>query len=663
MTIHFLFNRFPMHAVAALLTVTLLCPIGPAAAQAQPPVEPPLIVINVPGNLGEVFAVRIQVLLDQHLPGQTVRQRQAPIDSAESARRTGQLDGAALIVWAAGDTPDLLHTTTAIQPAAAPLPLTADLPLTLDETRLRRVLPLLIVGQAAMLTNQTEAARATLTTAQTLAPRDWPGRAEILYYRGQSQTSQIAALEDFQAAFDLQPRWPYAHALAWAYFNLNEPRLALEAIQQAITLAPDLPALHLDSAYFLEQAGDLETAIDAYTAAQALSPADPAIYWRRGKAYLSAGDPDLAQADFDRLVALTPDDPAAYLARTNAAFARQDYPAVLDDIATALALEPADPTPYLFARGLAYLYLGDHAAAVETLEDYTARQPGDPSGWINLGQAYEGAGNTVAAFHAFETALGIDPDATYLHAALARLYYTTALTLSEPARTHYLAQTTDTATRAIEANRQDTGSYLYRALAALEQGHLEAALEDLNTALTIDPAFESATYNRAIVYTRLSDLALDAGERDSLLRAASADYDTLLRANFDQYTYLLIYQGYLLAELGEYRDAIDHFVTYRELFPDAVYDQTWALYEGRSALGLRRFEEALNAYTAAREGPTRIYACEANLQSGLLLGSRFENPLEAASRLQTYLDDNCTGNPLLRVTVGALAGAWAEAEP
>ncbi len=661
MTTHSLFKRLCMPAIAMLLATTLLCPDGLSAAQDSG--DSPLIVINVPGDRGDMLAVRVQALLDRYLPGQTVRQRHASITSAESARRTGRLDGASLVVWATQDAPDLLHTATVIQPAVAPLPLEADLPLTLDDTRLRRMLPLLVVGQAAALLNQAEATRAALSTAEALAPRDWPGRAEILYYRGQSQASQLAALEDYQAAFDLQPRWPYAHALAWAHDNLNEPRLALEAIQQAIALAPDLPALRLDSAYFLEQTGDLTAAIAAYDAAQALSPADSTIYWRRAKAYLAAGDPASAQADFDRLVALMPDDPAAYLARTDAGFARQDYQAVLDDVAAALTLQPADPAPYLFAQGLAQLYLGDHSAAIESLEDYTARRPGDPSGWINLGQAYEGAGNTVGAFHAFETALGIDPEATYLHASLARLYYTTALTLSEPSRTHYLNEAIDAATLAVAANRQDTGSYLYRALAALALNRPEAALEDLNAALTIDPAFASATYNRAIVYTRLSDSALDASERESLLRAASADYDTLLRASFAEYSYLLIYQGYLLVELGEYRDAIDHFAAYRELYPDTPYDQTWALYEGRAYLGLSRFEEALNAYTLAREGSTPIYRCEANLQSGLLLGTRFENPAQATNRLQTYLDENCTGNPLLRVTVSTLAEAWAGVSP
>jgi tetratricopeptide (TPR) repeat protein len=438
MTTHSLFKHLCMPAIAMLLGMTFLCPDGLSAAQDSG--DSPLIVINAPGDRGDMLAVRVQALLDRYLPGQTVRQRQAPITSAESARRTGRLDGASLVVWTTQDTPDLLHTTTVIQPAVAPLPLAADLPLSLDETRLRRMLPLLVVGQAAALLNQAEAARAALSAAEALAPRDWPGRAEILYYRGQSQASQLAALEDYQAAFDLQPRWPYAHALAWAHDNLNEPRLALETIQQAIALAPDLPALYLDSAYFFEQTGDLAAAIAAYDAAQALSPADSTIYWRRAKANLATGDPASAQAAFDRLVALAPDDPAAYLARTDAGFARQNYQAVLDDVAAALALQPADPAPYLFTRGLALLYLGNHAAAIESLEDYTARRPGDPSGWINLGQAYEGAGNTVGAFHAFETTLGIDPEATYLHASLSRLYYTTALALSEPSRTHYLTE-------------------------------------------------------------------------------------------------------------------------------------------------------------------------------------------------------------------------------
>ena len=649
---------------AVLLTAALLGPwlgMG-AAASVQAQGANTLVIVNLPGALGETLAAQVETRLTEALPGSTVRLRHAPLDSAESARRTGRLDGATLVVWAAPDAPDEIVITTVATPRFAPVPLSVTLPLVWADQRQVRPLAALIAGQTAVLRHDPVSGFPALNFVLRAAPEDWPGRAEAFYYRGQGIASVAESLPNFSAALDISPRWHYAHALAWDHFYLDERDQAIAAMSQAISLAPELPALYLDRAYFYEQQHAYPAALADYGRVLVLLPDDAETLRRRAGAFLANGDPEAALADYDRLISLRPDDPAALLARTDARFALGDYPGVLADVDAALALHPADPDRYIFARGLAHFYLGENTAAITDLADYTDRQPGDAAGWINLGQAQEASGDLTGATLAFEAALTIDSEATYLYSTLARLYYQTAATLQPPERGPYLTLAIDAATQALGVQANDTGALLYRALAYMAQGRNDLALYDLDSALRSDPSFVTATLNRAIVHTRLGDATSDPGERQAHYRAASEDYTTLLRADFNAYSYLLVYQAYMLVELGEYRDALDHFGAYRELFPTAPYDQTWAIYEARAYLGVGSPEEAFNAYAAALEGPSARYTCEATLRGGLLLGSALGNPSAGADRLRAYLADACTANPLTRATVRAYLLAWASAD-
>ncbi|GAG97274.1 unnamed protein product, partial [marine sediment metagenome] len=135
------------------------------------------------------------------------------------------------------------------------------------------------------------------------------------------------------------------------------------------------------------------------------------------------------------------------------------------------------------------------SAAIADLRDYTALRPADASGWINLGQAHEGLGETFSAIDAYETALTADPTATHLYSTLAKLSYE-ALAAFNPDSLEfeqYLDQTVEHATTALDEYPSDTTALLYRALAYIAQNKQEHALEDLSAALVIDPAFLPAS--------------------------------------------------------------------------------------------------------------------------------------------------------------------------
>ncbi len=648
---------------AAILIATVLLTMGTPALPAIAQEADALILVAVPGSAGEQLADRLQARLDALLPGHTVQTRQRPIQSARVALLAGQQYGVALVIWATADAPDTLHHTTTAPVFATAEPITRAWTFDPGEVRQHIAYLDIAVGQAAVLIGACDPALAALELALARAPAGWEGLAEAHYYRGicrSQRGDREAALADFAAAAGQIDDWRYQQALAWGHFDLGETRLALAAMTTAITLAPDRADLYLDRAFFHESREATSLAITDLTAALALEPDNADAYQRRGQAYGRLGDHAAALADYNRLVALRPGDPYALLERAKVYFVMEAYPHALDDLNMALALEPEFPDPFIFQRGLAYLQLGDYDRAVTELQDYTARRPEDAAGWINLGQAHERLGHTFSAVQVYETALAVDPEATHLYSTLARLYYDASAAF-EPDSTeaaNYLTMAIRVADEALRAYASDATAYLYRALAYLAQGRLENALEDFSAAIRVNPNQAAAYYNRAIVYTRLGDAALDESERRALYRAAIEDYAALLQLDFATYSYLLPYMGYLYVELGQFTEALQHFDAYTASHPGGPPDQALAIYQGRAYLALGRYEEALTAYTAAISGDSPSYTCEAYLAAGLIEGRAFGAYAPAAANLRAYLGRSCPANTLMHTLVRLYLAAW-----
>ncbi|XP_058728503.1 uncharacterized protein LOC131600340 [Vicia villosa] len=84
-------------------------------------------------------------------------------------------------------------------------------------------------------------------------------------------------------------------------------REALGKWEAAITLAPDVPALHEQKAQVLLEIGESWTALKAATRATELKPSWAEAWVTLGRAQLNYGEPDNAIESFDRALALKPD--------------------------------------------------------------------------------------------------------------------------------------------------------------------------------------------------------------------------------------------------------------------------------------------------------------------------------------------------------------------
>lgn len=615
------------NAIATLITVALLLGVLPHPTLAQSEAAPH-VVVAVPGPVGDRLATRMQAALDQAVEGAVVERYTGPVTSAEAAKRVGLYFGAALIVWQDENAPSALNVTT--EWAGAPEPLQTG-QLTTDDSRAEAAAIRTITGQALSRMGNCAAAIPQFDRAQALASPDWAGLVELRHFRGLCYAfagDTAAALANLEAATATGAvPWYVYYASAWVYANQGAYAQAIEATSRALDLLPENAILYADRAYYHTQTGAVIPALTDYDTALALAPADPILLLARARLLTIQGD----------------------------------YGAALRDLDAALTGDPFNRDELLFQRGLVQLYRGDFGAAVSDLSAYTSRRPEDAAGWINLGQAHEGLGETFSAIQAYETALLNDPAATHLYTTLARLYYegVAAFEAGSPQAADYLALSVNAASAALTTYPEDTSALLYRALAHMGRRQNELALEDLSRAIDLDSAFAAAHYNRAVVYTRLGYAALDDSERAGLLRAALGDYGTLFRIDFAAYNYLLPYAGYLHVDLGEFEAALEHFSSYDDLYPEQILDPLGGLYRGRTYRALNDPEAALAAYALALTATDPAYVCEAQLSSGMLLGIELQDRPSAAHYLEQYLASGCAPNPVSASLLSIQARGWA----
>jgi tetratricopeptide (TPR) repeat protein len=663
-------TRWMMAILVVIVTLAARTP----GAQAQGSAT---ILVAVPGVFGDQLLEELQARLEDYLPtapyhvehvGRFIRDAQEAVQLAMA--RSGRTS---LIVWAAPQAPTVVHNTFVIQgmervfiPIGS-YTITTSPPLALipGDAAAVSTYARLTVGQAAYLFGYSQEALLALNAALMSAPDNWPGLGEIYYYRAtcyalSSGNIQIV-LENLYSAIAAGDAWYYYSAIAWTHFNAGEVQRAIDFISTAITLAPDNAGLYLDRAHFFEQVDNYAAAIQDYDAALEIAPQILQIYQRRAEAAYTLGDYATALEDYSQLIGMTGDhvNIAPFLQRRAEIYlAMQDYASALADLDHVMEINP-NPTA-LFTHGLTHLYMQNFDAAIADLQAYTAQHPEDPAGWTNLAQAHEGAGNTFSAIDAYQTALVLDGEATYLYGDLARLYYGAAQTFDTGSveQANYLDLGIAAAGLALADNPNDLDAHLYRALVYMIRRQNELALEDLNATLIADPASEDALYNRGIVYTRLGDTALNASERQTLWAAAVADYDALLDIDFDRYNYLLVYQGYLYVQMDAFSSALDAFAAYDRLYPNAASTPVDTYFRAQAYAGTGDFDRALDAYVTVINGDNPYYACQARLATGLILGHELNDPASGVYHLEHYLERPCTTNPIHVAVVRLYLAAW-----
>lgn len=274
--------------------------------------------------------------------------------------------------------------------------------------------------------------------------------AYILYRRGlEAADGPIAetidaALAWFDAALDVDPEYPAAHAGKCETYtrgysatgNADYIALAEASCARALELNANLDVIYTALGELYSETGKYDDAEAAYLQALATSPSNVTALIGLSEIYNLLQQPKKAEDMLTRAIGLHPGDWSAYNAlgmflyrsgryleaarqfetvvaldhRNSVGFANlgTSYMLAADFAAAAPAFEKAitlRPRPSTYSNlGLMHYYLGDFEAATAAHLEATRLAPHEYLNWSNLGDAYWAAGDPGASRGAFDTA-------------------------------------------------------------------------------------------------------------------------------------------------------------------------------------------------------------------------------------------------------------------
>ncbi len=311
--------------------------------------------------------------------------------------------------------------------------------------------------------------------------------------------------------------------LALAFFELREPRRAIEILRETAAQHPQQFAVLMDlgSMLFYERRDDAEEAAQVFRAAVALRPDSIEARFRYGFV-LGSGlrDPDAARAVLDdavrrwpghagakawlawalreqgqvdealrwnrRAAAEDPDDGWVQQELAMSLFAVRDFAGSREAVDRALELQPGLPFALIVRANLLRLE-GEHEAAVEVYREVLDVQPESFAASYGLGDALVALRRHGEAIEAFEAAergqtAQLEPDNRQGQARLERI------------------------------QRRLIDTRCTRAQLALQRGDTATALEDYRAVLAIDDTLADPWLGLGVVHEQLGDIdaAIDA---------------------------------------------------------------------------------------------------------------------------------------------------------
>jgi tetratricopeptide (TPR) repeat protein len=174
-------------------------------------------------------------------------------------------------------------------------------------------------------------------------------------------------------------------------YKAGDKQGALEDLNQAIKLQPDLVEAYQDRGLVRLQLGDKRGALADFTQALKLKPDEVEVYNARGLIRHDLGDYQGASADFTQSLKLKSDSPGAYYHRGKARHQLGDKQGAIADYNQAINLKPDYDDAYN-GRGLVRSDLGDKQGAIADYDQALKLHPNDAIVHYNRGVARAGVG-------------------------------------------------------------------------------------------------------------------------------------------------------------------------------------------------------------------------------------------------------------------------------
>ena len=201
--------------------------------------------------------------------------------------------------------------------------------------------------------------------------------------------------------------WVNKAGALWRDGKYTDPPKAIEYLNEAIRLKPDLATAFGGRGAAYQALGQYQQAIKDYDEAIRLKPDYAAAYGYRGIAYAELGQYQQAIKDYDEAIRLAPHE-SAYVIRGSAYFALEQYHRAIEDFSEAIRLKPDDALTYSI-RGKAYYNLGQYQRAIKDCDKSIGLNPKDAEIYYLRGDSYGALGNKKRAIKDYDKAIKLNP--------------------------------------------------------------------------------------------------------------------------------------------------------------------------------------------------------------------------------------------------------------
>lgn len=361
-----------------------------------------------------------------------------------------------------------------------------------------------------------DAARAgfeRLRDADPASPSPYIGLAEVAMRR-----DDLTAAEAYlRAGLAANPRVPQLHrALGRVHAAQGQAEAAVADFDEAIRLAPDLPAAYLEIADLLSQRLDQPArALPFYESVLSRDPGNGIARYGRALALARTGEPARAITELNDAARLLPDSPVPDYARARLLVQAGNSADALAALDAALLRQPGFMMARI-AKASLLQAMGRQAEAFALYDAALQDDPGSVAALLGVGMALQMDGQLSGAAARYRTALAIEPANTAAMnnlawlAAIERRGLDDALAWSrravagapeEAAFADTLGwvlyqrgdfQEAETALARAVALRASAASLTRLAAVRAELGRKAEAMADIERALQIDPGYQPA---------------------------------------------------------------------------------------------------------------------------------------------------------------------------
>jgi len=284
----------------------------------------------------------------------------------------------------------------------------------------------------------------------------------------------------------------------WDGKKYTNPKKAIEYLDKAIRLKPDLAAAYEARGLYYFSQGQYQQAIEDYNEAIRLEVDDAFLsfaYSLRGFAYSGLLQHQRGIKDFDEAIRLKPNDDNFYGARGFAYAYLGQYQHAINDYAKAIRLKPDNAKAY-YDRGFTYHKLGQYQQAIEDYDQSIRLKPDNAVlavAYGNRGNSYDKLGKHQLALEDYNHVIQLEPDNATAYFNRGRAHFT----LGQYQRA--IGDCND----AIQFKPDYANAYVIRGLANAEIAQYQRAIDDYNDAIRLQSNDAKTYVNRGDAYVKL----------------------------------------------------------------------------------------------------------------------------------------------------------------